>query len=224
MSLGFSSCFDILEEYSFNRDGSGTGKMTVDMSQMIDMMAAFGSALDSTKSGEDNSIDEMFAKNEAVESLKRIPGISNVKDLNNRDDKTIGYSFDFANIEALNTAMIAGKENLGLSEMMGGESEENETERENSFSLAGKKFKRVMDMKMDEKAQDDEDGQYMEMAMAMFQNNNYTIIYNFDRQVKKVKGNDAALISADGKSVTIKNSLGDLLKGTGTNSCELKLK
>lgn len=219
--IGFSSCFDILEEYHFNSDGSGSAKMIVDVSKMVDMMEAFGSALDSTSEGSE-SIDEMFDKNESIETLKKLPGISNIVNLNSKENKVIGYSYDFSNIEALNNAIVAGRDNLGLGEMLGTNEMNTESDNENSFSLVKKKFKRVMDMKMDQE-EDSENAEYMGMAMMMFKEAKYTTVYSFDRKIKKVK-NAAALIGASGKQVTIENSLADLIKGDASNTAEIRLK
>ena len=219
--IGFSSCFDIMEEYHFNADGSGTAKMLIDVSQMVDMMDAFGSSLDSTGEGGE-SIEEMFDKNESIENLKRLPGIRNIVNLNDKEKKVIGYSYEFANIEALNNALIAGRDNLGLGEMLGAGEMNTESENENSFTFVKKKFKRTMDMTMPED-DDSEEMQYMEMAMAMFKEAKYTTVYSFDRKIRKVK-NDAALIGADGKHVTIENNLADLMQGKASNTSEIRLK
>lgn len=224
--LGTSSCFDILEEYTFNADGSGKATMVVDVAKMVDMMSAFGSAMDSTGTGDSKSMDEMFDENATFETLKKLPGISNVVNLNSKEEKKIGYSFDFENIDALNTALIARGSDMGLGGALGMAADESsETEKENSFSFSGKKFSRKFDMKMEPKeGEDDDEKQYAEMAMMMFKDAKYTIKYIFPRTVKKVKGNDAALIGADKKTVTLENNLADLLEGKTNMNTEIRLK
>ena len=227
ITLGASSCFDILEEYEFHADGSGKATVLVDVAKMMDMMEAFGSAMDSTGNEAGKSMDEMFTENQTVAQLKAIPGISNVQDLNNRDTKQIGYSYEFKNIEALNQALVLRESSLGLGDAfgLGGDDESPETDRENSIAYAGKKFSRKMDMTMPANDEEDEESkQYMQMAMMMFQDAKYTVKYSFDRNVKKVKGNDAALIGADKKSVTIENTMKDLLEGKANMNVDLKLK
>jgi hypothetical protein len=226
--IGTSSCFDIFEEYEIRADGSGKASMIVDVSKMVDMIEAFGSAMDSTGEGGDKSMDELFAENETFNMLQNIPGITNVQNLNDREKKQIGYSFEFKDIEALNSALVARGSDMGgmgaaLGMNMGDES--GETERENSFSLKGKKFIRKMDMKMPPmESEDEEEAQYAEMAMMMFKDAKYNIKYTFEKKVKKVKGNDAALIGADGKSVTVENNFKDLLDGEATMNTEIRLK
>ena len=58
----------------------------------------------------------------------------------------------------------------------------------------------------------------------MFKDAKYTLRYTFANGVKKVKGNDAAVIGADNKTVTIENNLGELLEGKATMSSEIRLK
>lgn len=227
IALGASSCFDIFEEYEFNPDGSGKARVVVDVSKMIEMVEAFGSALDSTGDGEDRSMDEMFQENETYNLLKSVPGISNVQNLNSKEKKQIGYSFEFKDVDALNAAMVAHGNDFGLGGALGMGADEGagETERENTFSFAGKKFSRKLDMKMDPtKMEDEEQEQYASMAMMMFQGAKYNIKYTFPRSVKKIKGNDAALIGANGKTVTIENNLKDLLEGKATMNSDIRLK
>jgi hypothetical protein len=46
MLFSCSSCLEILEKVVFNKDGSGTYEMTMDMSGLFEMMASFGMDLD----------------------------------------------------------------------------------------------------------------------------------------------------------------------------------
>lgn len=229
MVLGFSSCFDILEEYEFNADGSGKAKIVMDVSKMMALMEGLGSALDSAadETGKvDDSMAEMFNDTKVIDNLKSVPGIKNIVNLNNRETSTIGYSFEFANVEALNAALIVRGNDLGMGEAMGMSVDDaNETEKDNSISFAGKKFSRKLDMKMEEKEDaDDEDKESAAMAKMMFKDAKYTLRYTFANGVKKVKGNDAAVIGADHKTVTIENSLSDLLEGNATMSTDIRLK
>lgn len=226
VTLGTSSCFDILEQYEFHSDGSGKATVMVDVAKMMEMMEAFGSAMDSTGEA-GKSMDEMFTENQSVEQLKSIPGIFNVENLNSKESKQIGYSYEFKNVEALNQALMIRESGLGLGEAfgLGGDDESPETDRENSIAYSGKKFSRKMDMTMPVNEEEDEETkQYTQMAMMMFQDAKYTVKYSFDRNVKKVKGNDAALIGADKKSVTVENSFKDLLEGKASMNVDLRLK
>jgi hypothetical protein len=222
--LGTSSCFDILEEYHFNPDGSGSSRMIADVSQMMDLVSAFGTALDSTESGDVETLKEMFDESTTLALLKNIPGITNVRNLNSKEEKRVGYSFDFQDMDALNKALEARGSDMGLGAAMnmnGG----GEVERENRFALDGKKLSRKLDMKMDPSKSGEEEGaQYAEMAMMMFQEAKYRTEYTFDRPVKNIKGNEAALIGSDRKSVTLEHNFKDLLEGKATMDLDIRLK
>ncbi|MBP6721273.1 MAG: hypothetical protein KA239_03060, partial [Bacteroidia bacterium] len=60
--------------------------------------------------------------------------------------------------------------------------------------------------------------------MMMFKDAKYNVKYTFPTAVKKVKGNDAALVGADKKTVTIENNLKDLLDGNATMNSDIRLK
>jgi hypothetical protein len=220
-----SSCFDIEETYHFRKDGSGTAMVKLDMSQMIDMMASFAGSLDSTGEA-DESVDQLFKENEAAANLGRIPGISKVKDLNDKESGIIGYSYEFASVEALNNALVATEGSLNMDELMGSESETGgESDAENRFVKKGKKLQRIYVMppqEQDDEDTDEEAEQYKQMAEMMFADHYYTIEYIFDQDVKKVSKNKNAAIS--GRKVTIKEPLTKLMKGEAELGALIKLK
>ncbi|HHG86637.1 MAG TPA: hypothetical protein ENJ82_17950 [Bacteroidetes bacterium] len=223
ISIGFSSCFDIFEEYHFNKDGSGSAKFTVDVSQMMTLMESFSASMDST--GEmTNSVDEMFSDNKAEKSLQQLPGISDIKTLNDKAAGIVGFSYKFANLEALNNALIATDGNLDMSKMMemGEEGATGESSTENTFSKKGNKWTRVFELNRPKN--EEEEDEFQGMAEAMFADHYYTIQYYFEQNVKKVKKNDNAQIGADGKSVEIKTSMQDLIKGQANFSSLIKVK
>ena len=223
--IGASSCFDIVEEYHFNADGSGSAKFTVDVSEMMGMMSMLAESVDSSGEGA-KSIEDMFGENESIKLLKQIPGVSNVKNLSSKENGMVGYSYDFENLEALNTALAASNDNPasalggGMSGLGGMEMTEG---NENFFEQNGKKFSRVFNIEMPE-SENGEEEQYMEMAMAMFAEAEYTTRYSFEQRVKKVKKNDLAVIGPDGKSVKITTSMADFLKGKNNLNAQIKLK
>lgn len=230
MMLGFSSCFDIYEEYQFNADGSGKARIEMDISKMYGLLEGMGSALDSTGDGGSmEEMDAMFTDSKDIDAIKGIPGISNVTNISNAETKMVGLTFEFANIEALNTALAARGNDMGMGmgAAMGLASENGaETEKDNSIQFDGKRLRRTLDMKMDEPSEDDDEETEQAAAMAkmMFKDAKYTIKYVFPRSVKKVKGNDAAVVGADKKSVTVENSLSDLLEGKASMTTDIRLK
>jgi hypothetical protein len=222
--IGSSSCFDIEEIYHFRKDGSGTATVKIDMSQMMELMSSLSESLDSLGDG-DESIDKMFAENEAAVNLEKIPGISKVKDLNDKETGIIGYSYDFTSVEALNNALVATEGSLDMDELMGGEGEQStETDAENRFVSKGKTLTRifVMPKKADKEDLGEEEEQYQQMAEMMFADHFYTIEYIFDQDVKKVSKNKNASFS--GRTVTVKEPLTKLMKGEAQLGSVIKLK
>lgn len=205
-----TSCFDITEEYHINSDGSGEAKMSVDMSKMLELMKSFGAK--DTTGQYDKMVDSMFDNTDQVDSLYKIPGISNVKNLNDKSAGIIAYSYHFANLEALNMALSRSKMSgeLGISK---------DGKGQNTFSMKGKTFSRKL---VNETSKESEDVD-SEMAAMMFKDANYTIVYHFSKPVKKVKGKN--VVVEDGrKKVTVKSNLADMLKGESNLSVSLKMK
>jgi hypothetical protein len=101
----FSSCFELREEIDLNKDGSGTYRLLLDMSQSkatIDLAQKMKQDDESNKNLT-TTIDSTFAK--SVMRFSQIKGISQAKDSVNKVDYVFGVLFKFENIEALNNAM-----------------------------------------------------------------------------------------------------------------------
>lgn len=92
----------IKQEIYFNKDFSGHYKYTFDFKEYIDYMG-----------GEEETDDSLMLKNEDFEEylnfvrseLKNINGISDIKILNDAENGTVFFSYNFANVEALNSAL-----------------------------------------------------------------------------------------------------------------------
>ena len=149
-----TGCLHIIEEATFHNNGSGSYKMTFDMSElkgMVDMMKGMGDmegmgdAADSTgiydggdftpPAEPEESQDPMGGLGEQFkgisETLKGVDGISNIVEINDTTNYSFGYSFEFANIAALNRALkIVGKDKF-------------DTKTEETFKFTGKKFERL---------------------------------------------------------------------------------
>ncbi|GEM_PF-1920885 len=103
MAFSFTSCFHIIEDIFFQKDGSGTYSITVDMSQIADMMAAMGT-------GDDKEMNEamsgMVSEFEMVKKrLEALGGVSNVKQEVDKEMLVFSVSFDFDDLKALNLGM-----------------------------------------------------------------------------------------------------------------------
>lgn len=212
-ALMLSGCLHVLEEVTVKKDGSGSYKMVIDMSEMKSMMDMFKGMGDEEKTDEestdenpvveesaaDNGMGEMGTQLSAVAaSLKGISGIVNVVEINDTSSFNFGYSFDFTSVAALNKAMkIINKEKY-------------DSKVEEVFQLNGKNFERLaagdlgeeIKKAMSEEDSGEEEGS-MEMVKSMFSDMTYKQIYHFpDRKVKK-SSNTLSEISDDGHTLTI---------------------
>ncbi|MEM6297765.1 MAG: hypothetical protein AAF740_03650 [Bacteroidota bacterium] len=111
LMFSLSSCFDIKEEITINKNGSGTYAFELDMSEMITMLESMKNMTDSTATEEEED-DDLLKKmsdgtNEKLQALESINGISNVKDSSEPEKGIARYQFNFKDIESLNAAYQA---------------------------------------------------------------------------------------------------------------------
>jgi hypothetical protein len=191
--ISMSACFEITEEVTMNKDGSGKYVSTIDaskLSEQMQMLAAFdttGEMVPKLKYSLDSTFSEQFAKYATVKD------ISNIK-----VDTTTPYIYkvalDFKNIAALNEVINADKKS---------------EETKNLYAwkkgqLSRKDFAlNLDDMKMEDESQ-------KEMAKSMLEGMKYTIIFNLPSKAKNVSNKEAKL-SADKKTVTLACSLLDVM-------------
>lgn len=106
--LSFSSCFELREEIDLNKDGSGTYRLLLDMSQSkstIDLAQKMQANKDQDAAKNLNfTVDSTFAK--SVMRFNNMPGITQARDTVNKTDYIFGITFNFSGMEALNNAMM----------------------------------------------------------------------------------------------------------------------
>ncbi len=90
----FSSC-EISQQYDIKKNLSGTYKLTVDFSELAKDDSTI---LDKKK----NDIDKF---NKVINILKKVQGLTNLKYNFGSNDGIISYSYDFADLNSLNTAL-----------------------------------------------------------------------------------------------------------------------
>jgi hypothetical protein len=95
-TLTFTSCIDLIEEVTINKDLSGTYEMRLETAGFSGMMSQMGGAPDIPQ------LREMKAK---INQLRGQAGISNVRDQIDLKQLKFNISFDFENDAALNAAM-----------------------------------------------------------------------------------------------------------------------
>ncbi|MBX2893064.1 MAG: hypothetical protein KF734_19295 [Saprospiraceae bacterium] len=204
-SMALTGCLHIIEEVTFKDKGNGNYSMTLDMSEMKGMMDMFkGMASDSTENEdapamEDNSMAQMGQEISGVAStLKGIQGITNVVEINDTASFKFGYSFDFADIAALNRALkVVNKDKY-------------DSKVDEVFKFNGKNFERLSagdmgaEIKKALSESEDEGGEdSMDMMKMMFADMSYKQIYHFpDREIKK-SSNDLTQLSNNNHTLTI---------------------
>ncbi len=191
--ISMSACFDITEEVTVNKDGSGKYVSTIDaskLSEQMKMLAAFdttGEMIPKLK----YSLDSTFA--ETYKKYGTIKGISNVK-IDTAKDYIYKVSMDFKDVDALNEVINSDKKT---------------EETKNIYAWKKGIFSRkdfalnLDDMKMEDESQ-------KEMAKSMLEGMKYTIIFNLPSKAKNVSNKEAKL-SDDKKTVTLACSLLDVM-------------
>jgi predicted transcriptional regulator len=205
-----TGCFEILEKYHFNRNGSGTYTFVMDMSQMgalISMMKEMdmgdSTATDDTEQvEEDTKEDSPFgdmndSMAETKEKLKGIEGISNLQEIEDEENYQFGFTFDFDDIKSLNKALSKVYELEEDVEFF--TRTKKKIERTDNFDLA---------QKMREEINEEGDGEKEagDMEAKMFKDVAFVTEYTFDKKVKRVS-NENAEIMDKGKKVLIKQYL-----------------
>ncbi|NVK28323.1 MAG: hypothetical protein HWE14_09780 [Flavobacteriia bacterium] len=194
LAVGLSSCIEITEKAKFNSDNSGTFSMTIDMSQMKDMMLAMGMHPDSLK-GSDNpmeGLEEDFQ--EQKEKLEAIRGVSNARVEMDEENFVISALFDFEDIDALNA---------GIGHLLAeGEIVENPV----FYRQRGRTIERTSEnthvAKMKAEMTDNQEMQGMDPAM-VFGDMSYNVVMEFSKPIDNVSNANYTL-SADGKSTQLR--------------------
>jgi len=206
-SLTLTGCLHIIEEVTFKDKGTGSYAMTLDMSEVKGMMEMLKTMTPDSSAGEmpgageqDNSMAQMGQEISGVAAtLKGVQGITNVVEVNDTASFKFGYSFDFADIAALNRALkIVNKDKY-------------DNKVEEVFKFSGKNFERLSAGDMGEeikKALSENSGEEgadesMDMMKMMFTDMSYKQVYHFpDREIKK-SSNELAELSDDNHTMTI---------------------
>jgi hypothetical protein len=210
-SLLATGCLHIVEELTTKKNGSGSYKLTFDMSEMKDMMdmvksmAADSLSADSAAMPEiGNPMAMLGGKSESgafLGALRSIPGITNVAESNDTVQLVSSFSFDYADNAALNRALHAIYKDRFDKKIT--DPYKNAKKKFQRFATAdlGTMFRAAFDEASDAAGEDDEG--MGDMAGMFFSTMTYKQVYIFpDRTVKK-STNPLSEISADGHTVTI---------------------
>ena len=204
VTLLFTSC-TITQELHFNKDFSGTAKLSVDMSMFIGMMKGID-----TSSTENSVADSLkYAFGESKIKLDSV-GATNIK--YDWDDSTniMFLSFDFSDIEMLNTSLNAT----------------NETNKELTKSLSTKHhvfFTREGKTLIYDGAKTESADKSNKELTAMKDYYKYNLVFTFDRKIKSVE-NPNVIHEKKSKKVELKGSMFDIMNENYNSKIIFKLK
>ena len=187
-------------------------------------MTADSTSAESGGSEQDNSMAQMGQELSGVAStLKNLQGITNVVELNDTTNFKFGYSFDFADIAALNRALkVVNKDKY-------------DSKVDEVFKFSGKNFERLNTGDMgaeikkalaENEGEDAGGDETMDMMKMMFSDMSYKQVYHFPERSIKKSSNELAELSDDNHTmtITIKPFDEEQLKKNPTVATELKLK
>lgn len=207
-----SSCFEIEEEIFLRKNGSGTYQFTVDMSQLKTMLEAMKDKKTDEKEG--SKQDDMMSQSKegmgkAAIELNEMEGISNAKSIGNKEDFIFGFTFDFANVEALNEATRSR--------------DKNKKHEGDYYSFSKGVFKKMTFGGIDELGRSiGKDEQESEQAAQMLAEVSYTFRLKTEGKIKKFSNKKASLKSK--KELIFEASFKDIMEKKVKIENEIKIK
>jgi hypothetical protein len=202
--FAMTACFDITEDVTLNKNGSGTYVNTTNaskLSEQLGMLAAMdtsGELIPKMKHTLDSTFAATFGKYAAIK------GISNVK-VDTSKEYVYKVSVDFANMDALNAVINVDKK---------------DDSQKNLYAWTkGKLTRKESGVGMGEMGMEDE--QQKELAKSMLKDMTYKIIFRFPKKVSNFSNKEAKL-SDDKKTVTLESNLLDIMDKKKSLSNEVK--
>lgn len=191
--FGLTGCFELEEKAHFNKNGSGSYQFTVDLAQLgsfINMMEAMSEDSEEAEKSPKDEIKEGFS--ETKTKLEKVRGISNIASINDEENFRFGFSFDFANVDALNNGMNA----------IFDVKKDGEPIDITFFSYKKGKLERFEHQNLEDIwTETNEDSDVKVEPAAFMKDFRYTTIYTFEEPIKNVS-NQGVLLSPDRKTVT----------------------
>lgn len=207
LSLMLTSCFEFVEEVTFNKDGSGSAVLTINLSKSKTKLASI-MLLDSVNGYKVPSKSLITKKvKEVVTKIKNLKGVHNVKNSLNLTDFIVTVSCDFDNVEVLNSviANFNRKKDAKKTRHFLFDKNKKAFTRSHHFDFS----KEVRKMKMKDRE--------------IFETASYTSIYRFKSPIKKFQ-NKQARLSKTKKAIMLKVPVQEVIinKKTIKNYIELE--
>lgn len=210
LTLTLSSCFEVIEEVTLHKDGTGEMSLTINLSQSKSKVASI-LLMDKVNGYKVPNRDEIQKEiNDAVIYLKKQPGISNVKSTSDFTNyiATVTFSFkDVANINNITRNIL----------------QQNKVKATNvstySYNKAAGTFARTYQYLAETRT---EYNKLKKEDRQIFQTASYTSIYHFDNPVIS-DSNPTAKKSKSGKAIMQRTSVPDIINGTANLTHQIQL-
>ncbi|CAM1358781.1 conserved exported hypothetical protein [Tenacibaculum sediminilitoris] len=205
----FTSCFEFVEEVTFNKDGSGSAVLTINLSKSKTKLASM-MLLDSVNGYKVPSKTTIKNKiNEIVGKIQQTKGVHNVINTLNFNEFIVTVSCDFDNVEALNKVIsnFSSKkqaEAVKKNQHFNFDKENKTFTRSHHFNL-GKEFQKT-------KMQD----------RKVFETATYTSVYRFETPIRS-SANNKARISQSKKAIMLHLQAQDIIANNQTIKNKIQL-
>jgi len=190
-----TSCFEILEELSLNKDGTGHFNLTINLSQSKTKLNSI-LLLDSINGYKIPTKKKVTAQiYQLVNTLKKVDGVADIKNEIDFDDYIFNIEFDFKNIKTLNNVIS----------LFSPKSNEKNTTKQFVFDQKENIFKRTH--------QYDLKKQFEKVKLkdrGVFKNASFVTIYKFQHEIKSSK-NQNVRISKNKKAILLKVNIEDII-------------
>lgn len=211
--FSMSGCLHIIEEITIRKDGSGSYRFVVDASEIKKMVGDLGKKM----AEPDTTItDVVLPENDSLvtpkkkeheltaERLATFQGLSKVAAVNDTANYITGFSFDFDNVENLQSAMIS----VGTASSMGAWSESSDmnwSKKSLTRDSGGETFRDIIVQALQERGQDEgKDMSGAEGIMKMMMGSlSFKQVYHFPDQKIKKCNHPGGQISKDKHTITI---------------------
>jgi hypothetical protein len=208
--LVFASCFQIIEDVTLRKDGSGIAVFTANLSQSKTKLASI-MLLDSVNGYKVPSRTDI--RNQLVKlegELKKINGISNITHSVDFDKFIATIRFSFTDVDKLNSISNSIFEEMKISPA---------NQSSYGYRSDTRTFSRIY---MHEPKAKLEFNKMKEADKEIFKSATYTSIYRFDRQVIS-QSNTAAKLATSKKAVMLQSAVLDLINGENNITNHIKL-
>lgn len=200
--FAFTSCFEIKEEVTMEKDGSGLLALTVDISESAPTLKTY---LETAKMTGQNiptqgNINTMISVLE--EHFNTAEGMTNVQTTRDFDNYVFKIQGNFKDVAAMNAVMAQVTESFTRGGLTGSV---------DNFVTDGNTFSRLFPYPLD-KIKFEEMGF---MYQYMLESARFTNVYTFADPVKAVS-NEKAVLNEGKTEVRLQQSLASIIKGTGS--------